>query len=177
MRDQNFNARSKLRDAAVADLATLSSIKPTEALHRDRLRDSDSAYVRYVVAERENTVIGFGLLVFKSPETWTNMKFLPAIVDLYVKPEFRSQGIGTSMIHEMEKTAFKRGCSEIFIGVDPDFNQRAYSLYLRLGYEPLDKEPYLEHWSLTISDGELREGDNWIIYLRKVLYLATFGVS
>ena len=170
MRNQKFNVSLKLRDVASGDLATLSVIKPTEALHRDRMRDADNDYIRYMVAEQENIIVGFGVLVFKSPETWTKMRFLPAIVDLYVKPNFRSQGIGTSMIHEMEKTAFKRGCSEIFIGVDPDFNQRAYSLYLRLGYEPLDKEPYLEHWNFTTSDGELREGDNWIIYLRKELY-------
>jgi len=170
MRNQNFNVSLKLRDAVSDDLATLSVIKPTVALHRDRMRNADSAYIRYMVAEQENTIVGFGLLVFKSPETWTKMKFLPTIVDLYVKPDFRSQGIGTSMIREMEKTAFKRGCSEIFIGVNPHFNQRAYSLYLRLGYEPLDKEPYLEHWSFTTSDGELRDGDNWIIYLRKELY-------
>ncbi len=169
MRNQNFSVSLKLRDVVSDDLAALSTIKPTEALHRDRMRDADSDYIRYMVAEQENTIIGFGLIVFKSPETWTKMRVLPAIVDLYVKPDLRSQGIGTSMIHEMEKTAFKRGCSEIFIGVDPDFNQRAYSLYLRLGYEPLDKEPYLEHWSFTTSDGELREGDNWIIYLRKEL--------
>jgi GNAT superfamily N-acetyltransferase len=170
MGNHNFNASLKIRDTTVADLAALSVIKPTEALHLDRIRDADNAYIRYMVAEQENTIIGFGLIVFKSPETWTKMRFLPAIVDLYVKPDFRSQGIGTFMIHEMEKIAFKGGCSEIFIGVDPDFNQRAYSLYLRLGYEPLDKEPYLEHWNFTTSDGELREGDNWIIYLRKELY-------
>lgn len=169
MRNQTFNDSLRLRDVASGDLATLSVIKPTVALHRDRMRDADNDYIRYMVAEQENTIVGFGVLVFKSPETWTKMRVLPAIVDLYVKPDLRSQGIGTSMIHEMEKTAFKRGCSEIFIGVDPDFNQRAYSLYLRLGYEPLDKEPYLEHWSFTTSDGELREGDNWIIYLRKEL--------
>jgi len=170
MRNQNFNVSLKIRDVVSDDLAALSVIKPTIALHRDRMRDADNAYIRYMVVEQDKNIVGFGLLVFKTPETWTKMRVLPAIVDLYVKPDFRSQGIGTSMIHEMERTAFKRGCSEIFIGVDPDFNQRAYSLYLRLGYEPLDKEPYLEHWSLTISDGELREGDNWIIYLRKELY-------
>ena len=170
MGNQTFNENFRLRDVRIDDLTTLSVIKPTKALHRDRMRDADNDYIRYMVAEQENIIVGFGVLVFKSPETWTKMRFLPAIVDLYVKPDLRSQGIGTSMIDEMENTAFKRGCSEIFIGVDPDFNQRAYSLYLRLGYEPLDKEPYLENWSFTISDGELREGDNWIIYLRKELY-------
>lgn len=170
MRNQNLSVSFKLRDAVSEDLAMLSAIKPTVALHRDRMRDADNGYIRYMVAEQEDNIVGFGLIVFKSPETWTKMRVLPAIVDLYVKPDLRSQGIGTSMIHEMENTAFGRGCNEIFIGVDPDFNQRAYSLYLRLGYEPLDKEPYLEHWSFITSDGELNEGDNWIIYLRKELY-------
>jgi GNAT superfamily N-acetyltransferase len=170
MRNQTFNASFRLRDVVSGDLATLSVIKPTEALHRDRIRDANNDYIRYMVAEQENIIVGFGLIVFKSLETWTKMRFVPAIVDLYVKPDLRSQGIGTSMIREMEKSALKRGFGEIFIGVDPDSNQRAYSLYLRLGYEPFDKEPYLEHWSFTTSDGELREGYNWIIYLRKELY-------
>jgi hypothetical protein len=69
MRNQNFNVSLKIRDATVADLAALSSIKPTKALHLDRMRDADSAYIRYMVAEQENTIVGFGLIVFKSPET------------------------------------------------------------------------------------------------------------
>ena len=36
-------------------------------------------------------------------EVWPEMEFLPSITDLYVRSEFRSQGIGTAMIHEMEK--------------------------------------------------------------------------
>ena len=69
MRNQSFNVSFKIRDAISDDLAALSAIKPTMALHLDRMRDADSAYIRYMVAEQENTIIGFGLIVFKSPET------------------------------------------------------------------------------------------------------------
>jgi len=171
MGDQILKISLKLRDAVSGDMGMLSVIKPTEALHRDRMRDADDDYVRYVVAEQGNDIVGFGLLVFRSPKTWTEMRFLPTIVDLYVKPDFRSKGIGTAMICEMEKTALKRGCSEIFIGVDPESNQRAYSLYLRLGYEPIEEEPYLDHWSFTTSDGEVHEGYNWGIHLKKDLLI------
>ena len=165
----NQNSSFKIRDAASVDLAKLSSIKPTEALHRDRIRDTDGIHVQYMVAEQDCTVVGFGLLVFKPPETWSEMEFLPIIVDLYVEPEFRSQGIGTSMISEMEKIALERGCHEIFIGVNPKLNERAHSLYLRLGYEPMQKEPYMNHWSFTTSAGDVNEGREWIIDLRKDL--------
>jgi GNAT superfamily N-acetyltransferase len=165
----NQNSAFKIRDAASGDVAKLSSIKPTEALHRDRIRDTDGIHLRYMVAEKDGTVVGFGLLVFEPPEAWPEMKCLPAIVDLYVEPEFRSQGIGTSMIREMEKIALERGCHEIFIGVNPRLNKRAHFLYLRLGYEPLQEEPYLSHWRFTTSAGDLYEGHEWIIDLRKDL--------
>jgi len=163
MRDDRINL--KLRDARTEDLEVLTSIEPKRAIHSDRIRDAQGSNFRYLVVERENVVVGYGLLVFKTPE----MKFLPSITDLYIRPEFRSQGIGTFMIHEMEKIALERGYREIFIGVDPKGNERAYSLYLRLGYKPIQEEPYLNHWSITTSDGEIHEGHDWNIDLRKSL--------
>jgi hypothetical protein len=42
MGNQKFNVSLKLRDVVSDDLTALSVIKPTEALHRDRIRDADS---------------------------------------------------------------------------------------------------------------------------------------
>ena len=144
-------------------------MRPTEALHRDRIRDADGIHLRYMVAECEDALAGFGLLVFQQPDTWPRVKLLPRIVDLWVRPDLRSRGIGTFMMRKMEKLAVERGYSEIFIGVDPETNRRAYVFYLRLGYEPLQEESYLEHWCFTTSDGEVHEGHDWNIDLRKEL--------
>ena len=58
---------------------------------------------------------------------------------------------------------------ELYVSVDPEENKRAYSLYLRLGYNPLQSKPYKEYWSFTSSDGVLHEGYGWNIDLRKEL--------
>ncbi|MBE9916390.1 GNAT family N-acetyltransferase [Paenibacillus donghaensis] len=53
---------------------------------------------------------------------------------LSVSPKFGGQGIGTKLIQAAEERAKERGYKKIAMAVVTD-NQRAYSLYLHLGYE------------------------------------------
>ena len=63
-----------------------------------------------------------------------------------------------------------RGRAEVGTSAaDPDGTARALALYQHLGYVPMQEEPHLEHWSFTFSDGELHEGEEWLIDLRKEL--------
>ena len=146
------------RDAAADDLDVLTAMRAGEAIHRDRLRDADGIHLRYFVLQQGTELAGFGLLVFEQPDGWPEVKLLPKMIDLWVRPGVRSQGIGSFMIGEMEAIARQRGHEGLHVSVDPEENQRAFSLYVRLGYEPLQKEPYLEEWSFTSSDGQRHEG-------------------
>ncbi|MGM1048326.1 Acetyltransferase (GNAT) family protein [Paenibacillus uliginis N3/975] len=62
---------------------------------------------------------------------------------LSVSPQFKGQGIGSALMHAAEERAKERGYNKIALAVVTD-NKRAYSLYLRSGYE-VDKEIIINH--------------------------------
>jgi predicted N-acetyltransferase YhbS len=91
------------------------------------------------------------------------------MVDLFVRPDHRNGGAGSFLIHWMEDTVRARGATLLHMGVDPLENPRAHQLYLRLGYTPLQTEPYRSHWKFTDSDGNVHEGHEWNIDMVKDL--------
>jgi GNAT superfamily N-acetyltransferase len=166
----------KVREATEADLSALVDIKPPVALHRDRLRDADGRRLLYMVVENLRTIIGFGLLVFERPPTWpdaADSSRLPEMVDLLVTPNERGRGAGSFLIGRMEDTVRARGAARLHMGVDPVENPRAHQLYLRLGYTPMQTEPYRSHWKFTDSDGSVHEGDEWNVDMVKDLGAVT----
>ena len=156
-----------IRDARPEDVPTLGAFKEGEVFHRDRLRDADGKTLRYLVAELDGAVVGHGLLVFGQPPTWPKMKHLPQMIDLWIRPDLRSRGIGRAMIARMEQLARKAGCSEMFLGVDPDNNPRALALYQRLGYVAIDAKPVEDRWEHIDSSGVRHGGVEWIIHMKK----------
>ena len=162
-------AQLLLRDAADGDLTALVEIRDNAAVHGDRIRDALGGQFRYLVAECEGIISGFGQLVLEQPPTWPEVKLVPTMVDLEVRADMRSRGIGTFMIRSMEELARQRGCEEIYISADPDGNARALALYARLGYRAIQDEPYLDRWAYTSSNGELHTGEEWIVDMRKAL--------
>src|SRR5262245_56214742 len=145
---QPFN----IRQANAADLPALTELKTPFALHQDRLLEADEDRLLYLVVEQAGTIIGFGLLVFERPPAWSDASdrsHLPSMVDLFVRADCRSQGAGSRLIAEMEKTVHSRGGTRLYVGVDPVDNPRAYQLYLRLGYTPLQTQPYRLSWQFT----------------------------
>ncbi len=162
-------ARLLLRDAADGDMPALLEVRDSVAVHGDRIRDARGGQFRYLVAERDEVVVGFGQLVFEQPPTWPAMKLMPTMIDLEVRADRRSRGIGSFMIRAMEELARQRGHEEMFISTDPDGNARALALYARLGYAAMQAEPYLDRWAYTSSNGELHTGAEWIVDMRKAL--------
>lgn len=171
--DRNIEAPALLvRDATSGDVASLTRVGSPRAIHADRVRQADEFDLHYLVVLADDTLIGFGLIVFGWPETWPphdHPDRLPVMIDLVVDDECRSRGAGTAMIDHMEQIAAARGCEKIHVSVNPGDNPRAQALYLRLGYEIVDPEPYLSKWEFTDSDGEVHSGEEWIIDLVKRL--------
>lgn len=157
------------RDARADDVEALAALRYGHTMHRDRVRDADGTTMRYLVAVEDDQVVGFGVLVLAQPPAWPAMRHIPQMVDLYVKPERRSRGIGTCMIRTMEQLAAAAGSDAILLGVDPESNARALALYQRLGYESIDKKPVEDRWSFTDSDGVVHRGVERIIHMRKML--------
>jgi GNAT superfamily N-acetyltransferase len=168
-----------VRDASLSDVQALSAVRYADqpAIHRDRLRDADGRNLRYLVAHVDETIVGFVLLVFRHPATWgdaDSAEYLPGIVDLYVAESWRGRGIGTAIMRHMEELVLCAGHNRLYLGVDPIENPRAYELYLRLGYQPLQTDPYKSHWSFVDSGGYLHEGNEWNIDMVKVLSITPY---
>jgi GNAT superfamily N-acetyltransferase len=71
------------------------------------------------------------VLLRERPPQWSDpLDTFPITVDLFVAEAHRGQGIG----------------SEILQHVEPRSNPRALSLYQRLGFRPLQEEPFDRGW-------------------------------
>lgn len=94
-----------------------------------------SAYLEGYVFESNNTISGYAMLAksfsteFGKPCIW--------IEDLYIKPEFRGMGIGSSFFEFIEK-AYPDSLFRLEVEAE---NERAVNVYKKCGFEVL---PYME---------------------------------
>jgi GNAT superfamily N-acetyltransferase len=87
-----------------------------------------------VVAEVNTRIAGFGVIIESISE-------LRAV---YVAAEFGNHGVGSALLHELERLAKERGCRELHM----DSSLTAAPFYLRHGYEELG------HADHTLSSGD-----------------------
>ncbi len=161
-----------VRSATTADLDALMRLKPSLTVHRDRLRDASQPGFHYLVLERDHAVIGFVCLVFVRPRYWSDggsTDYLPTAIDFVSDPSLRGRGYGSFLLREVETLAARAGSKQFYLWTDPVENPRAYALYQRLGYQPLQAQPYRFHWEFVDSAGEYHAGDGWRIDLVKEL--------
>jgi ribosomal-protein-alanine N-acetyltransferase len=80
----------------------------------------------YLVAEEENTLIGYGGMMFTGgPQA--------DVVTLAVDPAHWGRGAGTALLRALIDAADVRGCAEVLLEVRED-NPRARRLYQRNGF-------------------------------------------
>lgn len=163
-----------VRDATAADVPALTAIKGagTEAIHTDRLRDARIVGFRYLVLLTDGELVAFACLVEQRPATWSDAadtQHLPQLVDIQVAPARRGQGYGSALITAIEQIVRAAGGRQLYLAVEPETNPRAFALYRRLGYQPLQDAPYRSHWSFTDSSGVRHAGEDWIVDMVKAL--------
>jgi GNAT superfamily N-acetyltransferase len=153
-------------------LSALTHIRQPEALHRGRLRDAKSPDFCYFVIFDGQEAVGFVSLVFRRPQSWLNkddLQHLPEVNDLYIAEDRRGRGYGTKAIHFLEGVTARAGYPQLYISVESRDNPRAYALYQRLGYQPMQTEPYFHQWGSLDGDGQMRQGDLWLVDMVKSL--------
>lgn len=99
-------------------------------IRRNRLAAcvADSAHI-LLVARKDGQVVGQCLaLVHRHPDRATEL----FIDDLGVTPACRRQGIGVRLMHQAIAEGRAAGCSEIWVGAEPN-NAAANALYRSLG--------------------------------------------
>ncbi|XP_035888983.1 diamine acetyltransferase 2 isoform X1 [Phyllostomus discolor] len=93
-------------------------------------------------------LVGYGLYYFIY-STWKGRSIY--LEDIYVKPEYRGQGIGSKIIKKVAEVALDKGCSQFRLLV-LDWNKRAMDLYKVLGAQDLTEA---EGWHSFSFEGKV----------------------
>ena len=156
-----------LRRATEADIPALTEITGNEEVYQKRLIAGGGSHHPencVMVVEEAGRIIGHVFVVFVRPTPWPDADDttrLPFMSSLWVREGCRNRGVGTYLIGAVEKEVKSRGHTRVYLSVDPVDNQGAHLLYLRLGYEPLQTEPYRYTAKYTDSNGVDHEDSEW----------------
>ena len=123
----------------------LEGARLSEKIHLQRSEARFASLVQhgnldYVIAWRSKYPVGRGLVLWHGyviPILMKAFPHTPVIRSIEVLQEFRGAGIGTAIVHELERRASERGYTQISLGVMPE-NVRARKLWHRLGYVDWD---------------------------------------
>jgi GNAT superfamily N-acetyltransferase len=136
----------KLRDLEVRvttrdDLPALVAVRNTPGLFREYLDEAANGGIPFFVVTQRGKVLGFARLKLPRESDKPNAK-RPLISDVCVAAEHRWRGVGSAFIARLESIVHKLGHERLYIGVDPVASPRVFALYKRLGYVPVQDEPF-----------------------------------
>ena len=96
----------------------------------------DRRYAEVIIAEEENTVVGFALF-FHNYSTFLGKPGV-YLEDLFVEPEHRGKGHGKALLVALARLAVERGCGRMEWSV-LNWNEPAIQFYKSLGAIPMDE--------------------------------------
>jgi len=132
------------------------------AKHAERFLCQQKGEAVYLIACYHGQPVGHGLLKWGGSEDETVAKQLcftcPDIEDLFVLAEFRSQGIGSQLLHFAERLSIERGYTHIGLSVETETNEPARRLYESLGYQDAHFGEYTEHGEYLDEQGNATVG-------------------
>ena len=121
----------------------LHEVVATEELLKEWIFEKHRAEV--IFALNDDTEVGFALF-FHNFSTFLGRSGI-YLEDLYVKPEYRGNGYGKSLLKKLAQIAFERGCGRLEWWC-LDWNKPSIDFYLSLGAEPM------ENWTVYRIAGE-----------------------
>lgn len=121
----------------------LHEVIATEDLLKEWIFDKQKAEVLFAMVDGKE--IGFALF-FHNFSTFLGKSGI-YLEDLYIKPEFRGFGYGTSVLQELAAIAVERGCGRLEWWC-LDWNQPSIDFYLSLGAEAM------KDWTVYRITGE-----------------------
>lgn len=121
----------------------LHEVVATEELLKEWIFEKHRAEV--IFALKDDTEVGFALF-FHNFSTFLGRSGI-YLEDLYVKPEYRGNGYGKSLLKKLAQIAVERGCGRLEWWC-LDWNKPSIDFYLSLGAEPM------ENWTVYRIAGE-----------------------
>lgn len=132
------NAQPTDADALAELIMAMALESEGRELHRETLFSGiqavfiNPALGRYWVVERDSQLMACTLITVEWSD-WNNAPYW-WIQSLYIKPEFRGQGLFEEMLSALESAARTSGVKELRLYVEQN-NQRAIRVYERCGFE------------------------------------------
>lgn len=121
----------------LAEYETLAhEVQATEALLHDALFGTGAVAHAIVARTPAGVPAGFALYFFNF-STFVGRPGL-YLEDLYVRPEFRSQGLGRRLLAHLARVAVARRCGRMEWAV-LDWNEPAIKVYRAIGAVPMDE--------------------------------------
>lgn len=149
-----------VRDLVVDDLpAACAWAGPGPGEAPDRVRRGEVDYL--AVCSPSDFPVALGGVIY------TEIPGAGVLWQLSVLPALRSCGIGTILIHALERRIRARGLDRAELGVE-ESNPRARSLYERLGYVAYDRQP--DSWDQLAADGSTSRYETMCTLMRKQLH-------
>jgi len=106
-----------------------------DALRRQLAPDAQPRCEALIAEAEDDTPVGFALFVPNYSTFLTNFGLY--LEDLYVRPNYRRQGVGFALLQRVAQIADERGCQRLDWAV-LDWNTPAIAFYEQLGATPLD---------------------------------------
>ncbi|WP_419873312.1 GNAT family N-acetyltransferase [Candidatus Pristimantibacillus sp. PTI5] len=144
-----------------SDLDGICDIRNNKDLFVRYFKQNEDKEVSLVVAEKDNTILGFGVLKLIGGLS-------PKLSDLYVKETYWGNGVGSDLIRYREKIASDMGYSDLFVSVDPSENPKMIKLITKLGYSAIS-EPYIKSAIFYNDEGAAYEKTYTRIDMKKLL--------
>lgn len=127
-----------------------SYLNPGETLEQriDRMQEFlDDDLIPSTYIAMGDTLLGSAALVRNDMDT--NTSFTPWLASVFVLPEYRNQGIGSSLVRHVMQQARQGGIDKLFL-YTPDSS----AFYRSLGWNPVITELYQGH-EVTIMEADL----------------------
>lgn len=124
--------------ALIRELAEYEKLLPEVVANEARVHDAlfgPRPTAEAVMARCGEAVAGFALY-FHNYSTFLGRPGL-YLEDLYVRPEYRGEGIGSALLRHMGRIALARDCGRMEWAV-LDWNRRAIEFYHSMGARPVD---------------------------------------
>jgi predicted GNAT family acetyltransferase len=139
----------------IRELAPNEVDQVAAVLRLARLGQSDGYYL---VAWEDDEPVGHAHVALTDP---------PELQDVSVRPEYRRQGVATSLASAAEQAVVARGSARLRLSVSVD-NDAALALYRQLGYGDVGVPPRRVQGTIRIRTGTI-DVDDTLLTLEKSL--------
>jgi len=140
--------------------------------HSDRLIKQEKGMAIYLVAWSDSIPVGHVLLEWSgtSDEPMrSQLNYCSNLEDLFVVPQYRSKGVGSSLLRDAENRVNQNGYPQLGLGVAVD-NTGARRLYQRQGYTDSGLGEYKTGGNYVDRDGNEQTWEEICNYWLKILW-------